>query len=234
MNPSDLKTLRRPGARTLLRSRGVQALLLTVAVTQVAVTAQGVDRKKARAVAEATPFVSPVEMPTVSTVLPPVTVRQISLESPAAAFQKPAADAKAKALAGKYKQKGYPVTERLARSIVDAALEHGIEPEMAFGLVRAESSFRNGATSHVGAVGLTQLMPRTARWLEPGVSVRDLRDPDTNLRIGMRYLRQLIDKYDGNERLALLAYNRGPGTVDRVLKRGGNPNNGYVEKVLAE
>jgi soluble lytic murein transglycosylase-like protein len=126
------------------------------------------------------------------------------------------------------------VTRRLAESIVEAALENDIEPELAFGLVRAESGFRDGATSHVGAVGLTQLMPRTARWLEPGTTTRDLRDSETNLRIGLGYLRDLIDKYDGDERLALLAYNRGPGTVDKVLRRGGDPDNGYVEKVLAD
>jgi hypothetical protein len=56
----------------------------------------------------------------------------------------------------------------------------------------------------------------------------ELRDPQVNLSIGFRYLRELIDKYDGDERMALLAYNRGPGTVDRVLKRGGNPDNGYA------
>jgi soluble lytic murein transglycosylase-like protein len=70
-------------------------------------------------------------------------------------------------------------------------------------------------------------MPRTAAWLEPGVSVRELRDPDTNLRIGLRYLKQLTDKYKGDVDLALVAYNRGPGTVDRALKRGQDPDNGY-------
>ena len=83
------------------------------------------------------------------------------------------------------------------------------------------------ATSRVGAVGLTQLMPATAKWLEPGTTRDDLRDTETNLRIGFGYLRDLIDKYDGDENLALSAYNRGPGTVDRILKRGGNPDNGY-------
>ena len=126
----------------------------------------------------------------------------------------------------------YRVSRELAEKIYDAALEADVDPQIAFGLVRAESSFRNGATSHVGAVGLTQLMPRTARWMEPGISVRDLRNPDVNLRIGLAYLRYLLDRYDGDLSLALLAYNRGPGTVDGVLRRGGDPDNGYVEMVM--
>ena len=86
--------------------------------------------------------------------------------------------------------------------------------------------------SGVGARGLTQVMPRTARWLKPGTKTDDLYDQRTNLKLGFKYLNQLIDKYNGNVRHALLAYNRGPGTVDRILKRGGNPNNGYADKVL--
>ncbi len=121
----------------------------------------------------------------------------------------------------------------LAESIYDIALEHDIDPDMAFGLVRTESEFKNYATSHVGALGLTQLMPRTADWLRPGVRESELRQPEVNLDIGFRYLRQLIDKYDGNQHLALLAYNRGPGTVDRVLKRGGDPDNGYADAVIS-
>ena len=83
----------------------------------------------------------------------------------------------------------------------------------------------------MGAIGLTQLMPATARWLERGTTRSDLRNPEVNLRIGFRYLRSLIDRYEGDTDLALLAYNRGPGTVDRVLKRGGNPDNGYADMV---
>ena len=93
---------------------------------------------------------------------------------------------------------------------------------------------RNAATSPVGAVGLTQLMPATARWMEPGVTRSELRDPETNLRIGFKYLRYLLEKYDGNENLALLAYNRGPGTVDKALKRGRDPDNGYAAFVKGE
>lgn len=126
----------------------------------------------------------------------------------------------------------YGISTELARRIHDAAVESDIEPRIAFGLVRTESSFRRTAVSHAGAVGYTQVLPSTARWLEPGTTRRDLFDTDKNLRIGFRYLRYLLDKYDGNVRLALTAYNRGPGTVDRVLRRGGNPDNGYAGKVL--
>lgn len=125
----------------------------------------------------------------------------------------------------------FGLSRELAEDIYDMALAADVEPEVAFGLVRAESSFKNQATSRVGAVGLTQLMPSTARWLEPGITRDDLRDTQTNLRIGFGYLRDLIDKYNGNEDLALTAYNRGPGTVDRILKRGGNADNGYSKFV---
>ena len=126
----------------------------------------------------------------------------------------------------------YKIPATLAKDIYEAAVAHDIKPKVAFGLVRAESSFRSSATSPVGATGLTQLMPATARWLAPGTTRQQLRDPDTNLRIGFKYLRSLIDKYDGNEKLALTAFNRGPGTVDKLIKRGRNPDNGYADKVL--
>jgi soluble lytic murein transglycosylase-like protein len=128
----------------------------------------------------------------------------------------------------------YDVDRKLAEDIYDLAMQEEVDPDVAFGLVRAESSFKNTATSHVGAVGLTQLMPRTAAWIKPGVTVRDLRDQRTNLQIGFKYLNDLLAKYDGDTNLALLAYNRGPGTVDRVLKRGGNPDNGYPDMVLRD
>jgi soluble lytic murein transglycosylase-like protein len=129
------------------------------------------------------------------------------------------------------KYAAFDLKREMAEQIYDAATANNIDPEVAFGLVRAESSFKNTSTSEVGAVGLTQLMPKTAQFLEPGVSRAELRDPGTNLRIGFGYLRSLIDKYDGDEDLALLAYNRGPGTVDRALSRGKNPDNGYADFV---
>lgn len=120
----------------------------------------------------------------------------------------------------------------LAQKIHGAAVAEEIEPRVAFGLVLTESSFRRTAVSHVGAVGYTQVLPSTARWLVPGTSRSDLFEADTNLRIGFKYLKYLEEKYDGNMRLALTAYNRGPGTVDRLLRHGRNPENGYAEKVL--
>jgi Transglycosylase SLT domain len=128
----------------------------------------------------------------------------------------------------------YTIPRDLAEDIYDIALAEDIDPDVAFGLVRTESAFKNSATSHVGAIGLTQLMPATAKWLKPDVTTRDLRDQRTNLRIGFKYLRDLINKYDGDHELALLAYNRGPGTVDRILKRGGDPDNGYPDMVLRD
>lgn len=160
------------------------------------------------------------------------------LATPALVFlwltgQPPAAsEATAQELASRFERKGYRVPEGLAREITKAAVANDIDPAVAFGLVATESGFRNSARSSVGARGLTQLMPRTAAWLEPGTTASDLHDPGTNLRLGFRYLRHLIDKYDGNVRLGLTAYNRGPGIVDRVLRRGGNPDNGYAGKVL--
>jgi soluble lytic murein transglycosylase-like protein len=120
----------------------------------------------------------------------------------------------------------------LAETIKDAAVEYDIDPQIAFGLVRAESSFRTRAVSPAGAVGLAQLLPSTARWIAPGTTRADLMNPETNVRVGFKYLRYLVDKYEGDEKLALTAYNRGQGTVDRLLRQGRNPDNGYVEMVL--
>lgn len=126
----------------------------------------------------------------------------------------------------------YAIPADLASAINDIALSEGIAPALAFRLVQVESGFYRRAISPVGAVGLAQLMPPTAFELDPSIGYQDLFDRDTNLRLGFRYLRQMIDKYDGDLRLALLAYNRGPGTVDSIRKLGGDPANGYARAVM--
>jgi soluble lytic murein transglycosylase-like protein len=126
----------------------------------------------------------------------------------------------------------YRIGTDLASAIHENATREGIEPELAFRLVRAESEFKERATSPVGAVGLTQLMPSTARFFDKHITRERLYDRHTNLRIGFRYLRTLIREYHGDLRLALLVYNRGPVAVDSSLEAGIDPANGYETIVM--
>ena len=126
----------------------------------------------------------------------------------------------------------YGIPADLAERIEDIALAEGIRPELAFGLVATESEFNRRAVSPMGAVGYTQLMPSTARFFRPELEREALFDRDTNLRLGFRFLRTLVQKYHGDVALALTAYNRGPDRVDAILREGGNPDNGYARLVL--
>lgn len=126
----------------------------------------------------------------------------------------------------------YGISTDLAAMIEDIALAESIDPDLAFQLVRVESEFNRRAVSSVGAIGYTQLMPATARFFVPGIRREELFDAETNLRIGFRFLRALLARYDGDMRLALIAYNRGPVTVDRLLAKGIDPANGYARLVL--
>lgn len=92
-----------------------------------------------------------------------------------------------------------------------ASRAHDLDPALVKAVIRAESDFDPKAVSHVGASGLMQLMPGTARDL--GVS--DPFDPEQNVMGGTRYLRQMLDRYDGDLDSALAAYNWGPGNFDR-------------------
>jgi soluble lytic murein transglycosylase-like protein len=76
------------------------------------------------------------------------------------------------------------------------------------------------------------VLPSTARLYEPGLTTQQLYDRDTNLRIGFRYLRDLLDRYPANMSLALLAYNRGPAKVEQLLGAGRDPANGYEAEVM--
>ena len=121
----------------------------------------------------------------------------------------------------------YRIRADLAATIVDVASAEGIDPELAFRLVKLESDFNPRATSPVGAIGLTQVMPATAGYYVKGITAEGLYDPNTNLRIGFRYLRGLVKEYGGDVNLALLVYNRGPVAVQKARAEGDNPSNGY-------
>lgn len=126
----------------------------------------------------------------------------------------------------------YGIPADLAAAVYDGALAAGIDADLAFRLVNVESQFKERALSPAGAVGLTQLMPATARHFQPGVTREQLFDRETNLRIGFRYLRALIDQYRGDVELALLVYNRGPVAVQAARASGQDPRNGYERAVL--
>jgi soluble lytic murein transglycosylase-like protein len=93
--------------------------------------------------------------------------------------------------------------------ITEAAHTHGVDPRLVAAVARRESAFNANATSSVGAGGIMQLMPVTAKYL--GVS--DPYDARQNVFAGARYLRKLLDTFDGDLDLALAAYNAGPGAV---------------------
>lgn len=102
-------------------------------------------------------------------------------------------------------------TNQITAMIDDVAEKVSLAPELIHSVVSAESAYNPTAVSHAGAQGLMQLMPETAQEL----GVQDSFDPLQNLLGGSKYLKQLLEKYDGDLDCALAAYNWGQGNVDR-------------------
>ncbi len=117
------------------------------------------------------------------------------------------------------------IPEQYAAKVAELARRFDVSPALIEALVWQESRWRANARSPVGAYGLAQLMPGTARDL--GV---DPRDPFANLEGGARYLREQLDRFDGDLEKALAAYNAGPG---RVIRAGGIPNIRETKKYVA-
>ena len=126
----------------------------------------------------------------------------------------------------------YQIPADVAGDIYDIALGEGIDPALGFQLVKIESSFRSSARSSMDALGYTQIQLATARFYDPDVTEQQLFDRQTNLRLGFRFLKDLLVKFDHDNHLALLAYNRGPAKVAAIIAGGGDPANGYSDAVL--
>ncbi|HSW63785.1 MAG TPA: transglycosylase SLT domain-containing protein [Dissulfurispiraceae bacterium] len=115
--------------------------------------------------------------------------------------------------------------------VEEKAKKHNVDPKLVKSVIRAESNWNSMAVSPKGAMGLMQLMPQTAHLMGVGNAF----DPEENIEGGVKYLRYLLGRFNGNLTLALAAYNAGPKTVERKGGVPGIPETvNYVQKVMGD
>lgn len=128
-----------------------------------------------------------------------------------------------------------------AHLVEEAALRHGLDPNLLFAIMRVESVYQQGIISYAGAIGLAQIMPRTGRLIAQARGMTDfdtgdLVDPAVNLDFAAWYLASLIERFDGHLPLAIASYNGGPHNVRRWLRTHGpaQPVDAFLEFIPFE
>ncbi len=125
---------------------------------------------------------------------------------------------------------GQPKGQEIDEIIQEAADQYGVDPSLIKAVITVESNGNPKAQSPAGAQGLMQLMPKTAAEL----GVTDPFDPAENIRAGTRYLSRLLDRYQGNQKLALAAYNWGMGNLEKNPSALPKETRTYIVRVEKE
>lgn len=139
-------------------------------------------------------------------------------------------------IAKKGLQKGILLMDQAYPTMVRNMQNASAEWALVHALIRQESAFDYKAVSPVGALGLMQLMPATAKEVarKAGIPFRAdqlTANPDYNIRLGSRYLQKMVDRFDGSYPLALAAYNGGPGRVAQWIAEFGDPRKGQIDMI---
>jgi len=144
----------------------------------------------------------------------------------------------------------YPTT--YSEYVEKYADQYNVDPLLVYSIIKAESNFNPDVNSNSGAIGLMQIMQNTAAEIAKDANIKfnnkdDLYNPEINIEIGIAYFSSLKQKYNGNEELALIAYNAGFGNVDKWIAEGTikpdgsdlenvpfKETNSYVRKILRD